>query len=111
LVGLIQIELSQAGFNFSSLGWVASQQQPRIGFLKKVAAEGIQALKILGIIHNQQRVSSPQLSQVCGIQALARGDHNPGLGLAACDVIETIEQQYLFRGRDGSPGTPALLNP
>jgi hypothetical protein len=50
--GPIQIELGQAGFNLRSLSGVASEQQPRICFLKKVAAEGIQALKILGIIHN-----------------------------------------------------------
>jgi hypothetical protein len=92
----IQIELGQACFNRRSLSWVASEQQPRICFLKKVAAEGIQTLKILGVIHNHQRVYSPQLCQVCGIQALATSDHNPGLGLAALDLIKAIDQQAAF---------------
>jgi hypothetical protein len=51
--GPIQTELGQAVFNRSSLSWVASEQQPPICFLmKKVVAEGLQFLKILGIIHN-----------------------------------------------------------
>ena len=48
----IQIELGQAGFNSGCFGRVASQQQPSIWILKKVTAEGIQTLKVLGVIHN-----------------------------------------------------------
>ncbi|MFN9629039.1 MAG: hypothetical protein ACK59A_02245 [Cyanobacteriota bacterium] len=75
---------------------MASQQQPRIWFLKKVAAEGLEAFKVLGVIHNHQSVSLSQLCQVCGIQALATSDHNPGLGLAALDLIKALEQQAGF---------------
>jgi hypothetical protein len=50
----------------------------------------------MGIIHNHQRVSLPQLCQVCGIHALATSDYNPDLGLAALDLIKAIEQQSGF---------------